>query len=181
MNPDRASGSDDLTQSRLTQVFKFLKELNELRNPVPRDLSGYADVLRLDAWALHPCIVVLRGDREDESDADADVEMEPLISIKRARLTACPKPPDTLDGWLKPGWQSMEAEAEVLESRNFVDREKKTVTVAFSDGAQRVAALSIWTVLRGKWVEAERPAIAALKIFANSYTVVDDAARGRPR
>jgi hypothetical protein len=27
-----------VAQSRLTQVFKFLKALNELRNPVPRDL-----------------------------------------------------------------------------------------------------------------------------------------------
>ena len=97
---------------------------------MPRDLSGYADVLRLDAWPLHPCVVVRRGDREEESDADAEVEMEPLIRIKRDRLTPCPKPPDALDGWLKPGWQLVDAEAEVLESRNFVDREKKTVTVS---------------------------------------------------
>jgi hypothetical protein len=34
----------DLAQDRLTQVFKFLKKLNELRNPVERDLSGYAEV-----------------------------------------------------------------------------------------------------------------------------------------
>ena len=29
-------------KSRLVQTFKFLKELNELRNPVPRDISTYA-------------------------------------------------------------------------------------------------------------------------------------------
>ena len=171
MKSNKLPASDELTQSRLTQVFKFLKELNELRNPVPRDLSGYVDMLRLDAWPLHPCVVVRRGDREEESDADTDVEMEPLIRIKRARLTLCPKPPDALDGWLKPGWQSGDAEAEVLESRNFVDREKKTVTVAFGDDAQRVTALNAWTITRGKWVEAERPAIAALKIFERIHTL----------
>src|SRR5438552_17596650 len=100
MKRDAASASDDLAQSRLTQVFKFLKELNELRNPVARDLSGYAEVLRLDAWPAHPCIVVRHGDRVDDEDADAEAEMEPLIRIQRARLTACPTPPDTLDGWL---------------------------------------------------------------------------------
>lgn len=157
--------------SRLTQVFKFLKELNELRNPVPRDLSGYVDVLRLDAWPLHPCVVVRRGDREEESDADADVEMEPLVRIKRARLTPCPKPPDALDGWLKPGWQSVDAEAEVLESRNFLDRETKTVTVAFADDVQRVPALKAWAMTRAKWAEAERPAIAALKVFERIHTL----------
>jgi hypothetical protein len=36
-----------VAQSRLTQVFKFLKALNELRNPVPRDLTGYSQILLL--------------------------------------------------------------------------------------------------------------------------------------
>jgi len=171
MNPSPTPKTDDLAQSRLTQVFKFLKELNELRNPVPRDLEGYVDVLRLDAWPLHPCVVVRRGDRKEENDADADVEMEPLIRIKRARLTPCPKPPDALDGWLKPGWQSVDEEAEVLESRNFLDRENETDTVAFADDAQRVAALNAWAMTRAKWAEAERPAIAALKVFERIHTL----------
>ena len=137
MSTDETSVSAALAQSRLTQVFKFLKELNELRNPVPRDMSDYASVLRLDSWPLHPCVVVRRGDREDESDADedADVEMEPLIRIKRPRLTPCPKPPDALDGWLKPSWQSVDGEADVLRLRNFVNREKETITVAFDEDA----------------------------------------------
>ena len=44
----------DASRSRLTQVFKFLKELNELRNPVPREMSAYPEVLRLDSWPVHP-------------------------------------------------------------------------------------------------------------------------------
>jgi hypothetical protein len=39
----------NVTQNRLTQVFTFLKEMNELRNPVPQEISTYAQVLRLDA------------------------------------------------------------------------------------------------------------------------------------
>jgi very-short-patch-repair endonuclease/transcription elongation GreA/GreB family factor len=156
---------------RLTQVFKFLKELNELRNPVARDLSGYADVLRLDAWPMHPCIAVRRGDRIEEEDADAEAGMEPLIRIQRARLTPCPKPPLALDGWLKPGWQAANDEAAVLESRNFLDDEKKTVTVEFVDDGERVAALKVWNDARTKWCVAERPAIAALKIFERIHTL----------
>ena len=71
-------------KSRLVQTFKFLKELNELRNPVPRDTSAYAQVMRLDSWPKHPCIVVRRGDRQDEEDTGAgEVEMEPLVQIQR--------------------------------------------------------------------------------------------------
>lgn len=156
---------------RLTQVFKFLKELNELRNPVVRDLSGYTEVLRLDAWPMHPCIVVRRGDRVEEEEADAETEMEPLIRIKRACLTPCPNPPVTLDGWLKPGWQAADAETSVLESRNFLEDEKKTVTVEFADDGKRVVAFNDWNVSRTKWREAERPAIAALKVFERIHSL----------
>jgi hypothetical protein len=162
---------ENSAKERLVQTFKFLKELNELRNPVPRDLSE-SEVLRLDAWPAHPCVQVRRGDREeDDADAAAEAEMEPLIRIQRARLTPCPKPPETLDGWLKPGWQSVDEEAEVLESRNFQDNETQTVTVAFVDDRERVAALNVWTAARTKWVVAERPAIAARKLFERIHAL----------
>ena len=171
MKRDAVAASDDLAQSRLTQVFKFLKELNELRNPVTRDLSGYAEVLRLNAWAVHPCIVVRHGDRIEDEDANADAQMEPLIRIQRARLTPCPNPPDALDGWLKPGWQAADAEVAVLGSRNFLDEEKETMTVAFEDDGERAAALNVWTVARTKWAVAERPAIAARQLFERIHAL----------
>lgn len=156
----------NVAQNRLTQVFKFLKELNELRNPAPREMSAYAEVLRLDAWPVHPFIEVRRGDRtEEDNDAVSEAEMEPLIRIRRTNPTACPTPPDLLDGWLKPGWQSVEAQVEVLASRNFPDKKKGTNTVAFEDDAERVAALNKWTMTRTKWAAAEQPAIAARKLF----------------
>ena len=90
-SPERRT---EVAQSRLTQVFKFLKALNELRNPVPRDLSAYSQIFWIDRWPTHPTIIVQRGDREDnEDEADVDVEMEPTIRVQRARLTACPNPP----------------------------------------------------------------------------------------
>lgn len=161
----------NIAKERLAQTFRFLKELNELRNPVPHDLSG-SDVMRLGTWPLHPCVQVRRGDRaEDEANDAAEVEMEPLIRIQRARLTACPPPPESLDGWLKPGWESVDEEAEVLESRNFQDKEKQTITVAFADERERVAALNVWTVVRMKWAEAERPAIAARQLFERIHAL----------
>ena len=128
-SPERGT---EVAQSRLTQVFKFLKALNELRNPVPRDLSAYSQILWLDKWPTHPTIVIQRGDREDnEEETDVDAEMEPTIRVQRARLTACPNPPTLLDGWLNQTWQSVDAEAEVLESRNFVNKEKEKVTIQY--------------------------------------------------
>jgi very-short-patch-repair endonuclease len=163
--------SANKAKERLVQTFKFLKELNELRNPVVRDLSG-SEVMRLDTWPLHPCVQVRRGDRaEDGADDAAETEMEPLIRIQRARLTPCPKPPEILDGWLKPGWQSVDEETDLLESRNFQEKEKQTITVAFADDRERVAALDVWTTARTKWAEAERPAIAARQLFERIHAL----------
>ena len=161
-----------VAKDRLTQTFKFLKELNELRNPVPRETSGYRKVLWIDAWPVHPFIDVRRGDRKEEDDGgEVETELEPLIRIRRATLTPCPKPPEVLDGWLKPGWQSVEAEAEVLTSRNFPHKEKGSIAVAFEDDARRVTAFDVWAAARAKWVVAEKPAVAARRLFEEIHAL----------
>jgi hypothetical protein len=91
-----------VAKARLTQTFKFLKELNDLRNPVPRDLSSCGKLFWIDEWPVHPLIEVRRGDRKDEVDSEG-AELKPQIRLRRAELTPCPKPPETLDGWLKAG------------------------------------------------------------------------------
>ena len=58
----------NVAKGRLTQTFKFLKELNELRNPVPRETSDYAKILWVNEWPVHPFIEVRRGDRTEEDD-----------------------------------------------------------------------------------------------------------------
>src|SRR5258706_11298572 len=111
--PGSVPSADTLLQSRLTKVFKFLKELNELRNPVPRDMSSYSEALRLDTWPAHPCIDVFRGDRTEDDEpggSDADAEMIPIIRIKRARLTQRPKTPDLLDGRLNTRRNNVKAD-----------------------------------------------------------------------
>lgn len=161
----------NLAKARLTQTFKFLKELNELRNPVPRDMSNYAKLQWIDEWPAHPFVEVRRGDRGEENDGDVEVELEPLIRVRRANLTPCPKPLDLLDGWLKPGWQLVETAADVLASRNFPDKGNGNITVAFEDDARRVADLDVWTAARDKWAVAERPAVAARRLFEEIHAL----------
>lgn len=163
--------SKSSAKERLVQTFKFLKELNELRNPVPRDVSG-ADVMRIDTWPSHPCVQVRRGDRtEDDVTDTAELEMEPLIRIQRARLTPCPSLPAILDGWLKPGWQSVDADAQVLEWRNFQGKDRRSNTAAFTDDRKRVDAFTEWTGVRAQWAEAERVAIVARQLFERMHAL----------
>ena len=157
---------------RLLQTFTFLKELAGLRNPVQRTLDDYSDVFRLDSWPSHPCITVRHGDLASAEGEDQDTtgkDLDPIIRITRAERTRCPTPPPVLQGWLKPGWDIIEAEAAVLEARNAVERGGQTATVRFTDDRERVVAFDNWAAARSRWVDAERPAAAARRIFERVY------------
>jgi hypothetical protein len=135
-------------------------------------MSGYPKLLWINDWPAHPFIKVRRCDpKEDDDNGNAEAEREPLIRIRRADLTSCPNPPQALDGWLKPGWQAVEAEAEVLASINLPDYKNGSITVAFEDDEQRVTGLKIWATARTRWAAAERPAIAARKVFEEIHTL----------
>jgi very-short-patch-repair endonuclease len=158
-------------KDRLVQTFRFLKELNELRNPVARDLSHSSQLFWIDEWPSHPFITVRRGDRAEENEESGEGELEPLIRIRRANLTSCPRPPEGLDGWLKPGWQSVEGSAEVLPRRNFSHEEKGSFSVTFEDDHNRVTAFDAWRAARANWIDAERPSVNARKLFENIHAL----------
>ena len=87
---------DQIAHSRLTKVFRFLKELDELRNPVLRDTSSYPAVLKIDEWPVHPCIEIRRGDPisdEEPSESLDDADMLPLIRTKGGRGSSIDRPP----------------------------------------------------------------------------------------
>jgi hypothetical protein len=154
-----------VAKERLTKVFKFLKQLNELRNPTPQHVSDYTGgTLWLDVWSPHPCIVVQRGDREEEEavDDDPDAEIEPIIRIKRAGLTKCPPPPAVLNEWLTNTWSRVEADIEIHPSKNEENEQGETVTIAFEDDPKRVEALAQWRGETGHLSRKERPLVDAL-------------------
>ncbi|MFO7639794.1 MAG: AAA domain-containing protein [Candidatus Competibacteraceae bacterium] len=140
--------------------------MSELRNPVAKDLSGLQNRFWLDAWPKHPYIHIGRGDALDDQEPDApDGDPEPLIRIRRASLTPCPKPPEILSHWLKPGWETVDRKVEVLPARNVQNKQQQTLTIEFAQDPNRVSALEYWSAERAKWEAAERPAVEARKLF----------------
>ena len=157
---------------RLLQTFTFLNELAALRNPVQRTLDDYSDVFRLDSWPLHPRITIRRGDAtgsEEENQDTTGKDIDPVIRITRAARTRCPTPPPVLQGWLKPGWESIDDEPTVLEAQNVTERGGHTATLRFTDDDERVIAFDNWVAARSHWVDAERPAVEARRLFERVY------------
>ncbi len=138
----------DAAKGRLKQVFKFLRELNDLRNPVPREslrIRNYflarrvacSSIRRSTTRAIGPTTTMIRNKDQPL----------PLVRIRRADLTSCPEPPASLDGWLKVTWMSAEGTSQFLDARNRTKNDV-TETVQFVDDARRVNDLKLWAVTR---------------------------------
>ena len=176
MSSEKTYLSDNVTEMntakvRLTQIFRFLKELNELRNPVTRNLSSHTKLFWIDEWPKHPVIHVQRGERAYENGETEEADIEPIIRIRRVELTPCPKPPSGLEDWLIPGWQSVESNLEVLKSRNVSDKHMGSVDISFEDDPKRVDDFNKWAADRVKWVSAEMPAFQARKLFEEIHAL----------
>src|SRR5688572_9202748 len=90
-----------LARERALQLFRFLKAYAERRESLKRTLAEHEWTLRLRDLPDHPCVVIgqvlLNGGADAQGDAG---ESQPLLTVRRPRLTDAPKPPKLLDEWL---------------------------------------------------------------------------------
>ncbi len=95
----RSAVASDISRDRVTRLFQFLREYATIRFPYTRDV----DQLRWSMWLsdlpVHPAVYIQRivtGDGPDEAAAMP----EPLLRIRRPRLSRPPQPPAALQDWL---------------------------------------------------------------------------------
>src|SRR5687768_17120140 len=87
--------TNDVARSRGVQHFCYLQALNELRNPVTRNLADQPRVLHLNGLPEHRTSA---RDRLATVTADGD---DFLQRVKRPKLSEAPKRPESLGGWLR--------------------------------------------------------------------------------
>ena len=101
------------TRSKLVQIFRYLQALNQLRNPVQREVSDQEWVLWLHDIPDHSSIrrgtIGDSGEASDDSSEDDAVNSDDFIlKVKRPAVTEPPDPPKDLLPWLQPGWQTVD-------------------------------------------------------------------------
>ena len=150
---------------RARNLFRFLKAFAERSTPVHRRLQQHAWTLDLRDLPSHSSVSL--DNALSAADA-ADDEPAPLLRVARPRLTRAPEPPALLREHLEPGWDRADAAIQVRPTRNVV-RAGETVTERFEDDSARVAALEEWRARWSTWAQAERPALAAMRLFERLY------------
>ncbi len=162
-----------VTRSKLIQIFRYLQALNQLRNPVQREVDDQEWVLWLHDLPDHPCICrgIINDSSEasdDSSEDDAGNSDDFILKVKRPAVTEPPDPSKDLLPWLQPGWQNVDGKVLV----------QPTLTAStgnrirnFSDQPRLKTHLEEWAIRRESWVASERPARAALTIFEKLYAL----------
>lgn len=170
MSPEKP----EIERSRVRQVFRYLEALNQLRNSPKRQIQEQPWVLWFRDIPQHDSIKkgvvgdVQPAESKEGGELPAAAE-DIVLKVSRPRLTPAPTPPDAIKLWLRDGWEHLDGYVETLASKNEISEKGETVIVRFEDDADRPRVLEQWRGVRDEWVQNERPAREALKLFEKLY------------
>ncbi|MGQ0504381.1 MAG: hypothetical protein ACT4TC_03605, partial [Myxococcaceae bacterium] len=139
---------------RIRRLFEFLRRLEEQRTPARRDLETAEWSLFLAEVTAHPTV------RTHMSAGAAEARR--ILALRRPELVECPKPPESLEDWLSPGWEDPASEEEVLQPTKLRDARKSEL---LREDATRAKDAKVWLGRRTSWARNERPARVAAELF----------------
>src|SRR2546422_5439228 len=143
-------------RERIARVFRYLKALNEHRNPAKRDLSEQPWTLWFRHLPDHPAIQRRFSNGHEEADF--------VLRVARPRFTQAPQPPLPIVDWLEGDWEDPDAEVTVSETKA-----NGSEPLRFDAEPRRVEAYERWKTQQQNWAATERPARATMKVFEQLY------------
>jgi hypothetical protein len=149
------ASTDQVARERIARIFRYLKALNEHRNPPKRQIADQPWHLWLSDLPDHPGVV--RG-----SNTAADPF---LLKICRPSLSNPPVPPEHLSRWIAGDLEDPHQPFAVREPEQGADDDSTEphLTPEQSSGLERYA--KAWTA----WARTELPARAVMKVFEALY------------
>ena len=146
-------------RERIARVFRYLKALNEHRNPAKRDLSEQPWTLWFRQLPDHPAIQrrVFNGHQADE---DGDF----VLKVGRPTFTQAPQPPLPIVDWLEDDWEDPDADVQLSETKA-----NGSEPLRFDAEPRRAEAYERWRAQHQAWAATERPARAAMRVFEQLY------------
>lgn len=163
--------------TEIKNVFNFLKNYNELLNPIITDVDRQLWSYRIfDAPIIEEVWSIYQTE---------DLDKLKILEIKRPELKSCPPPDKIIIDWLKGEWKSLDIEnIEYKEKKTFktievIDNEEEVVEVEeyFIDDKARVDSYEKWETRRKKWLTDERPKRTGLNLYNNLFKLYSDIKR----
>ena len=166
-------------RKRITQIFHYLEELNQRRNPIKRRIEEQPWRMRLADLPSNEALTLGKFPSSQYTEESEKMEFPTssksatnedfILKVGRATLTEAPQPPKVIEGWIHSGWTDPNKTIQIVPSRKENDSLGENITVVFQDSSERQSALSSWQPIWEEWAEKERPARAVQKLFEELY------------
>lgn len=156
-------------KEKIVRLFHFLKQFNNIKNPIITDVNNQVWRKWLDNIPEHRCIVNNIYSREID-------ESQEILRVRRPILKDCPAMPASLKDWLEKDWDSVYSEIKVKKEIRLFQKDSNNDAgeykiERFEDSKDRVEDLLKWKKEREAWIEEELPARAVDELFNSFYAL----------
>lgn len=178
-------------QEKVVSLFKFIEELNKLKQKVVLNVSDYPRWYSISSLPDDPeNISVYYRDRVEDEDAENAADV--LLSVHKPEFQSCPDPDRSFKKWLELGWNDYRYKARIKDfiihplnqmqlpeelsedDRKRIDEENHTYKEFFADNEERVAAFHAWTEEREKWAAKQKILARTRDFFSDLYKIIID-------
>lgn len=155
---------------KLLQVFNYAKALNEIRNPIIKDINNQPWSFWLKDLPIHETI-----DCIDISNTSVDEhEKNYVFRVERPDLTDCPSPPSELKTLISGNWNNLNTKVELITSIEVVNEAGEKETQQIQHKRNVIEAFEKWNDERNQWIIKEKPVREIMNIFKKMYKLHAD-------
>ena len=173
-------------QDKLIALFKFIEELNKVRNREILNISEYRWYKPLTYFNNDKeNIKIYYKDKIEEEKNNNDI----LLTVHKPNLQSCPKPDNQLLKWLEEGWDDDRKELKIKKSieknkininitKSSLNKEVEEATTPlielFTDNKERIEIFNIWKEQRENWAQKQKILRKTRSIFSELYKLYID-------
>ncbi len=155
----------DSSLDRAVRLFRFLQEVQKLRNRPVRSVENYEKVIWLGDIPADPAVEVCRCEPETDS-------FEPLLTIDRVLSEPAPEPPELVAEWL--------GDVDVADPESDPRPMEPGVTeggvARFGDDPGLVASYNGWRGEWDRWASIEVVALRIRELYADIFKIGEQVA-----
>lgn len=159
-------------KGRILQIFKYLQALDQLRNPVIRDIQVQPWSLWMKDLPNHPSIKIgtVTDAVSDSVGEGLDVSSPYVLMVERPTLTEAVPPPQQYNNALKDTWKKPELSVRFnLDNIAKSDDELEMTDALALEKYLKDPTFAEWYDKRNQWAQREIPARTAMSIYNKLY------------
>lgn len=157
--------------NKIYNVFRFLKEFNELTNPIIFEIGKQKAHIKLtnlpktkEVWFIYETL-------EFKSDK--------ILEVVKPNLTPCPKPGEEIIDWIDGKWQDISVESinykeKIVKQIQTESNEIEYIEEYFNDNPKRKKLFEDWLSKRDDWRIVELPKKHTQDLYDDLFELYSD-------